>query len=111
MEKIRLKSPVLVVKDQRFVEHLEKMPHLESYRRIQAAYSIFENPSIAGKWVAIPPRLASREELTWVHTPEHISRIAADNDNPFILHVVITQIYVFRYPTILSLPHMQNQTC
>ena len=81
-EKTRSISPVLVVKDERFVQHLEKMPHIESYRRIQAAFSIFENKTLSGRWLEIEPRLASPEELGLVHTPEHIAGISASAGKP-----------------------------
>ena len=76
-EAIRSILPVMVVKDERFAQHLEYMPHIESYRRIQAAFSIFENETFSGRWLEIQPRLASMEELALVHTPDHIARISA----------------------------------
>jgi len=83
--------PVLVVRDSRFEAHLEKMPHLESYRRIQAAVSVLEDPTLDGKWTAIPPRMASEKELAMVHTPEHIARIAASSGRPYTSFDMDTQ--------------------
>jgi len=90
-ENPRSAPPVFVVKDKRFVAHLYRMPHMESFRRIQAAISIFDNPTISGKWVEIEPRPASKEELSLIHTPEHIERIAASAGNPFTSFDLDTQ--------------------
>jgi acetoin utilization deacetylase AcuC-like enzyme len=67
---------VLVLKDERFAEHLEGIPHLETPKRVRAFHEILEDPSLEGKWLEVTPREASLEELALVHTPEHIKRVA-----------------------------------
>ncbi|MBW1866856.1 MAG: histone deacetylase [Deltaproteobacteria bacterium] len=69
-------QPVLVVKDPRFTLHLENIFHLESPKRIKAVETILDDATLKGKWRAITPRMATREELTLVHTVEHVDRIA-----------------------------------
>lgn len=69
-------QPLLVVKDERFKQHLEHIPHLENAGRVKAIQSVLLNPSLDGKWVEVKPRLASKEELGLVHTPEYIERVA-----------------------------------
>lgn len=69
-------QPVLVLKDNRFSEHLEGIPHLETSKRIEAFHSILEDPSLEGKWQEVTPRTATSEELALVHTPEYIEQVA-----------------------------------
>jgi len=67
---------VVVIKDERFTQHLERIPHLESAKRIKASHMVLQDPSLNGRWSAVEPRLASKEELALVHTRDHIDRIA-----------------------------------
>jgi len=69
-------QPVLVVRDERYALHLEKVPHIESPRRVRAIHEALDDPSLRGKWLGIKPREASEEELAWVHTKEYIERVA-----------------------------------
>jgi len=91
--------PVLVIKDRRFLAHLEMMPHMESYRRMLAAISIFYNETLAGRWREIEPRPALAEELAWVHTPEHIDRIAASAGKSMTSYDLDTQATAKSYDT------------
>jgi acetoin utilization deacetylase AcuC-like enzyme len=65
-----------VVCDDRFMQHLENVFHLENAKRYEAIRSVLEDPSFSGKLTRIAPRLAIPEELAWVHTPDYISRVA-----------------------------------
>jgi len=67
---------VLVINDERFTEHLEQVPHLENAKRIRASHSLLQDPSLQGRWAEVEPRMASREELALVHTPDYIDRVA-----------------------------------
>ena len=69
-------QPLLIVKDERFKQHLEHIPHLENAGRVSAILSVLQDPSLDGKWVEVKPRLASTEELGLLHTPEYIERVA-----------------------------------
>jgi acetoin utilization deacetylase AcuC-like enzyme len=69
-------QPLLVVKDERYALHLEKVPHLESPRRFRAIQEALEAPTLQGKWLEVKPREATEEELAWVHTREYIERVA-----------------------------------
>ena len=42
-------QPVLVVKDERFREHLKQIPHLESPRRVKAIHEILSDASLQGR--------------------------------------------------------------
>ena len=67
---------VLVINDERFTQHLEQVPHLENAKRIRASHSLLQDPSLEGRWTEVEPRMASREELALVHTPDYIDRVA-----------------------------------
>jgi acetoin utilization deacetylase AcuC-like enzyme len=84
-------QPVLIIKDERFKQHLEKIPHLENARRIEALHSILRNPRLEGKWTQGTPRMASTEDLALVHTPAHIERIAQSTDKPLTSFDLDTQ--------------------
>jgi len=74
--------PLFVVNDGRFTQHLENIFHLDSAKRLGAIQSVLSHTSIEGKWTEVAPRLASVEELAWVHTASHIERIARTADKP-----------------------------
>lgn len=84
-------QPVLVTDDPRFVRHLEKMPHMESSRRIKAAREVIEDERLQGRLLAIPPRLASVEELAMVHTRDYIRKVAASAGKPLTTFDMDTQ--------------------
>ena len=67
---------VVVIKDERFTQHLEQIPHLENAKRIRAGHALLQDPTLDGRWSVVEPRMASREELALVHTPDHIDRMA-----------------------------------
>ncbi|MGD2127049.1 MAG: hypothetical protein PVG99_13270 [Desulfobacteraceae bacterium] len=75
-------QPVLVIRDERFKDHLEKIPHLESLRRIRAIHQALNDPSIRGKWAEPKPRHALNEEFSWVHTADYIGRVARSAGRP-----------------------------
>jgi acetoin utilization deacetylase AcuC-like enzyme len=75
-------QPVVIVKDDRYSQHLEKVPHLESPRRYRAMKEALADPSLNGRLREAAPRMASPEELAWVHTREHIERVARSAQRP-----------------------------
>jgi len=74
--------PLAVVNDTRFAQHLASIFHLESAKRIQTIDSLLQDPSIYDKWISVQPRMASPEELMWIHTPDHVERIAQTAGKP-----------------------------
>lgn len=70
-------GPILgVAADDRFNGHLEDIFHLENAKRFRAIRSVLEAPELAGRWTALALRPALPAELGWVHTPQHIHRVA-----------------------------------
>lgn len=65
-----------VVVDERYLRHGEGYYHPESPRRLEAVYAMLEKPDMAGKYVAIPPRYATHEEIGLVHSQFYIGVVA-----------------------------------
>ncbi|MBW1910296.1 MAG: histone deacetylase [Deltaproteobacteria bacterium] len=84
-------QPLIIIKDERFTQHLEHVPHLENARRVKAIQSVFDDPSLEGRWLNVAPRLASPEELALVHTADHIERIAQTAGKPLASFDLDTQ--------------------
>lgn len=57
------------------MEHFMGDYHPESPSRLQAIYSLLDEPEIKDSLVEIPPRFCTEEELLYIHTPSYISRI------------------------------------
>jgi acetoin utilization deacetylase AcuC-like enzyme len=83
--------PVLVIRDERFGLHLEKVPHLESPKRIKAINAVLNDPSIQGRWAEVQTREASLDELAWVHTPDYIQSVARSAGKPLTSFDLDTQ--------------------
>lgn len=58
-----------IVTDARYMEHGAGFYHPESPERLAAIYHILDQPDMAGKFVSIPPRPATHEELAFIHRP------------------------------------------
>jgi acetoin utilization deacetylase AcuC-like enzyme len=84
-------QPVLIVRDERYTQHLEGIPHLESPKRIKAIHSVVDDPSLQGRWRDIQPRESSPEELAWVHTADYIARVAGSAGKPLTSFDLDTQ--------------------
>jgi acetoin utilization deacetylase AcuC-like enzyme/nucleotide-binding universal stress UspA family protein len=66
-----------IVKDDRFLKHVPGGHHPESHSRLEAVYRKLDASELIHSLVSIPPRAARTDELTWVHTPEYLAKIAA----------------------------------
>jgi acetoin utilization deacetylase AcuC-like enzyme len=69
-----------IVKDKRYLEHDMGAYHVESPQRL--AYIYRELDDLKGLFEEIPPRQATREEITAVHDPKYVDRIAATAGYP-----------------------------
>ena len=85
--------------DDRFTRHLENVFHLENAKRYEAIRSVLEDPSLAGKLTQVAPRMATREELAWVHTPAYIERVALTEGRPLTSFDLDTQTTEHSYAT------------
>jgi len=66
-----------VVVDERYLRHGEGAYHPESPRRLESVYAMLAKPDMAGRYIAIAPRYATREELELVHSHSYVSLIAS----------------------------------
>lgn len=74
--------PLLVFRSADLHLHLQGILHLENSKRVKAIDTLLCDPSLTGKWAEVTGRPATTEELAWVHTHEHIARIAATAGKP-----------------------------
>ncbi len=68
------RKPLLLVIDDRFGGHLEKITSFESGKRLRALLTVLEDPDLDDRWRKLPPRQATVEELMLVHTRDHVVR-------------------------------------
>jgi acetoin utilization deacetylase AcuC-like enzyme len=66
-----------IVKDKRFMNHRPGAFHPESHERLEVIYEMLEEPDMAGRFKEVPVRLAQKEELLLIHSPEYIDSVAA----------------------------------
>jgi acetoin utilization deacetylase AcuC-like enzyme len=72
-----------IVKDPIYLEHIRGVPHVETPQRLEVLYQMLEN-HFTGRLKSVQPRPADLEELAYIHTPEHIKKIAATSGKSFV---------------------------
>ena len=65
-----------IVKHSDYLQHTAGSGHPESPERLASVYEMLDNPNMSWKYVDIKPRLASHNEIAYVHTGAYIERIA-----------------------------------
>jgi acetoin utilization deacetylase AcuC-like enzyme len=68
---------VLLIADERFLDHAPGPGHPERPERLGAVLDGVADADLGDDLVASTPRLATVDELTSVHAPEHVARIEA----------------------------------
>jgi acetoin utilization deacetylase AcuC-like enzyme len=71
-----------VVRDNRYLLHRPPEGHPESHRRLEAIYAMLDEPDMQGEYQLIRPRLATAEEIQWVHSAEYTQWVAATANKP-----------------------------
>jgi acetoin utilization deacetylase AcuC-like enzyme len=66
-----------IVKDDRYLNHCLPEEHPERPERLQAIYSMLEEPDMRGRFKEIPITRATLEELLLIHSSEHIEDLKA----------------------------------
>jgi len=74
--KNKTKPKTGIVQDKRYLNHLTGEGHPESHKRLEAIYTMLDEPDMDGCFASIDPRHAEREELLLLHSPEYIDKIA-----------------------------------
>jgi len=90
-----------IVLDPRFLLHRTTDGHPESHRRLQAVYSMLEDPELRNHLTTIPSREADIQEILLVHDPEHLKRIAATAGKCMTALTADTQACAQSYETAL----------
>ena len=72
-----------VVYDVRMLEHLTADDHPETHQRLAMVYKGLAPFEKRPGFHFIPARQASPENILWVHTPEHLQRVAATAGQPY----------------------------
>jgi acetoin utilization deacetylase AcuC-like enzyme len=72
-----------VLRDSRFLNHIAGSGHVESPERLRVIYEHLDRQEEAVLYHTVTPRMATREELGWNHTPEYIERIARTEGQDF----------------------------
>lgn len=78
----KTEQQILVVFDERYYRHLENIFHLENPKRIEAMRAVLDHTDLKNGWALIEPRSAQPEELQWIHTPDHVQRVASTAGKP-----------------------------
>ncbi len=65
-----------IVMDPRYLEHRPVRGHVESPRRLETIYSLFQDPEMKALFVPVVPKEAPVDALTRIHSPGHVKRIA-----------------------------------
>ena len=65
----------IVVKDQRYLNHITGDYHPESPQRLERIYRMLKDTELAGRFIEVPPRAATKEELALNHSRDYIERI------------------------------------
>ena len=72
----------IVVKDQRYLNHITGENHPESPRRLERIYRMLLDEDLSGRFAEVPPRAATKEELALNHAPDYIERIEQTAGKP-----------------------------
>jgi len=72
-----------IVRDGRYLEHVMDPGHPESPDRLRAIYQMLEEEEMKGRFEAVKPRAATREELEMIHSPRYIDLIASTAGKPY----------------------------
>ena len=59
-----------------YKEHLAGFSHVESPQRLEVIYNMLDDADMEGQFVTISPRPATYEELSLVHSQDHIEKVA-----------------------------------
>ena len=72
-----------IVRDDRFLDHRTDDGHPETHRRIEAIHAMLDQAQQGQSLYFISPRLADKEEIHWVHSPEYVDQIASTDGQAF----------------------------
>lgn len=77
-------SKTIILKDQRYINHVTMPGHPESPKRLEAIYKTLQDEDIRDKFEEAKPRKATKEEISFNHSIEYIEKIEKTAGKPFI---------------------------
>jgi acetoin utilization deacetylase AcuC-like enzyme len=72
-----------IVRDMRYLDHVMGAYHPESPQRLTAIYEMLEGSDIKGNFQDIRARMAEREELLMIHSPDYIDILEATDGKSY----------------------------
>jgi len=72
-----------IVRDESYIDHRPGDFHPESHRRLETVYEMLEDPDMSGKYVNVPVREATEEELLYIHSKDYINLVASTAGKPY----------------------------
>ena len=72
-----------IVKDDKYLNHCIGEDHPECPERLQALYSMLEDPEMAGRFKEVTARSATKEELYLVHSSDYVMQLEATEGAAF----------------------------
>ena len=72
-----------IIKDNQYLNHCAGDDHPECPERLQVLYSMLEEPDMSGRFVEIPARTATQDELLLVHSPQYVKDLKATEGTAF----------------------------
>jgi len=76
-------ADTIIIKDQRFLEHITTSGHPESPERLKEIYRRIRDDDLKGTFCEVEPREALEEELAFNHTADYIASIRSTAGKPF----------------------------
>ncbi|RLC30723.1 MAG: histone deacetylase [Deltaproteobacteria bacterium] len=72
-----------VVRHNRYLDHRTGAGHPESHHRLEVIYAMLDEPDMRDLFREIPPRRAEKDEITRIHLPEYVDRVASTAGKEF----------------------------
>ena len=71
-----------IVMDKSYMDHRPGAFHPESPQRLETIYEMLNDPDMSDKYLDVPVREATEEELLYIHSKEYINTVAATAGKP-----------------------------
>ena len=71
-----------IVRDESYIDHRPGAFHPESHQRLETIYEMLNDPDMSDKYLDVPVREATEEELLYIHSKEYINTVAATAGKP-----------------------------
>ena len=71
-----------IVRDTRYIDHRTGDFHPESHKRLEVIYEMLNDPDMTDRYIDVPVREATEEELLYIHSKDYIDLVAATAGKP-----------------------------